>query len=215
MKTFLLITATLALIVGITYMFFTLPNRAFFSKVNLVIGIDASESVRPQMGDYLVLVKSLLEELRSEQDSLTLYRVDDTVNEFSDGLYDGDMERTLTGVVAEVKDHPAKRGTYPAKFWRHVADNAEQSRVPVVILLMSDGDNDDMTAQAIHEMKVAAKRLAQCKRVSAVALCGASSANWESLKTIFQPLGERFHLWTPSDMNTEKPITLLRKAQQN
>lgn len=182
--------------------------------MHLMLGIDASGGARPRLGDYILVTKVMAEQLTAGEDKLTLYRVDNNAKEFSDQPYDGNAENLFQTLKHEIKDKPLQNGTYPAKFWTNTADRASQSKVPVLVVLLSDGDNDDMRPEVVREMKAAAQRLADCPQVRGVTLCGASPTNWQSLRETFKPLGARLTLLSPTEMAADKVTPLLEKTQE-
>jgi hypothetical protein len=182
--------------------------------MHLLMGIDASGSARRRLGDYFLVTKALAEQLSAGEDKLTLYRVDNNAKEFSDQPYDGNTENLLLTLKHEITDKALQNGTYPAKFWTNTADRATQSKVPVLVVLLSDGDNDDMRPEVVREMKAAAQQLANCPQVRGVVLCGASPTNWQSLRETFKPLGARLTLLSPTEMAADKVTPLLEKTQE-
>jgi hypothetical protein len=208
MKTRLL--ASLAALSCCTFSGCSHPHPA----VHVYIGLDASGSARRDRGRYAVLTKGLTEQLQAGQDRLTLYRVDRETHEFSDGVYDGNVEVTLKTLAVEVKAPARQSGTLPAKFWQQAAEHVRQDHGPVVICLMSDGDNDDMRAASWQQMHVDALRLAQCRQVRAVVVCGARAENWERLRAALAPLGSRLHLLSPTQLDAETLPPYLERARQ-
>ena len=180
---------------------------------HLYVGLDTSGSARANLGSYVVLTKSMAEQLQIQRDQLTLYRMDANTHEFSDGVYDGNVEAMLQTVVAEVKTPNPHNGTYSAVFWHRVADRAATEREPVAIYLMSDGDNDDSRSTSWQAMRQAAQRLANNRQVRAVVLCGVRQDNWERLRQTFAPLSGRLHLLSPTQLQTEKALPFLEAAQ--
>jgi hypothetical protein len=182
--------------------------------IHIYTGLDSSGSARKDIGSYVLLTKSAAEQLQAGQDHATMYRVDTATHEFSDGVYDGNVEQTLRTVVAEVKSAPTKGGTFPALFWQQVKSRVEADTEPTVIFLMSDGDNDDMRAQATQQMREAAKSLSQCKHVRAVVFCGANKENWECLRQTFAPLGNRLHILSSTQLNAESISPFLEETRK-
>ena len=191
------------------------PNGCGHIKpIHVYAGIDLSGSARKDIGSYVLLTKSASEQLQSGQDHTTLNRDDIATHEFSDGLYDGNVEQTVKTVVAEVKSAPSKGGTFPALFWQQVTSRVENDSAPTVILLMSDGDNDDMRAEATQQMRDASERLSRCKQVRAVVFCGANKENWDQLREIFAPLGNRLHMLTSTQLDAESVTPFLDEARK-
>lgn len=180
----------------------------------LLIGIDTSGSARSHLGAYVLVTETLAEHLTVGQDRLTLFRLDRAIQEFSDGTYSGDSEAQIATLVAEVKRLSTQARTYPLHFWETATERAERSPQPLVIVLLSDGDNDDARPETSRALAALGTRLARCRQVQAVGICGVTPGNWAALRTAFAPLGHRLHLWSPTQLSDESIPTLLAEARQ-
>lgn len=182
--------------------------------VHLVVGLDASVSARSHLGGYAVLAAQLAGRLTPGQDRLTLFRVDDQTAEFLDKPATGSADATLATIVQELQTVSPRRGTLPEKFWREAADRAQGASSPVVLVLFSDADNDDQRAGSAEAIRQAGHQLAKNSHIRAVVVCGAERRNWAGLRRCFAPLGERFHLIGPSEMEIERLARYLDATRQ-
>jgi hypothetical protein len=183
------------------------------ARLHCYLGLDASQSARPHLGRYTLLSGQIASRLNADTDRLTLFRLDDHVTEFSDKPATGSMEATLTAITQNVQQVSPGHGTFPAKFWEEIAQRAAQSEDAVVILF-TDGDNDDQRAASEKAIRSAAARLAKNPHVKAVILCGVERRNYASLHTAFAPLGEhRFRLLNPQEMEMDTLATYLQEAR--
>jgi hypothetical protein len=183
-------------------------------RLHCYIGLDASGSARTHLGGYTLLSGQIAARLTADTDILTLFRLDDQVTEFSNKPASGSMETTLTAITQNVQQLSPGRGTFPAKYWEETADRAEQSRDNSVILLFSDGDNDDQRASSAKAIRAAIARLAKNPRVKEVIVCGVERRNYASLQSYLAPLGEdRFHLLNPTEMEIDTLAGYLREAR--
>ena len=180
---------------------------------HLYVGLDSSGSWRPYLGVSATLCARQALRLDPDHDHLTLYRMDSSTQEFSDGPAPESGDRLQRTIVSEVQGLSATDGTFPAHFWTTVADRADADTGPVVIETFSDGDNDDQTAQSETAIKKAAQRLAKNPQVVSVSVFGAEPRNWATLRREFTPLGDRFHLCSPSEMTADRVASALGEGQ--
>lgn len=172
-------------------------------------GLDTSASWRPFLGVSATLCARQGLRLDPDRDFLTLYRLDSSTREFSNGLAPESGEKIQRVIIHEVGAVSATHGTFPAKFWTATAARAKSDPGSVVVEIFSDGDNDDQSAQASSEIKTAARSLAANPHVSAVWIFGAEPRNWATLRTEFAPLGDRFHLCSPPEMTIDRVASAL------
>ena len=183
-------------------------------RLHCFIGLDASGSARAHLGGYTLLSGQIATRLTANTDTLTLFRLDDQVTEFSNKPATGGMETTLTAISQNVQQVSPGRGTFPAKFWEETATRAEQSRDNTVVILFTDGDNDDQRASSGKAIRAAIARLAQNPRVKEVIVCGVERRNYASLHAYLAPLGEeRSHLLNPTEMEIDTLADYLRAAR--
>lgn len=172
-------------------------------------GLDTSASWRPFLGVSATLCARQALHLDSNRDFLTLYRLDSSTREFSNGHAPESGDQLQRVIIREVGDVSTTRGTFPAKFWTAAATRAESDPGNVVVEIFSDGDNDDQSAQAAADIKAAARRLAANPHVSSVWIFGAAPRNWATLRAEFAPLGEHFHLCSPPEMTIDRVASAL------
>jgi hypothetical protein len=172
-------------------------------------GLDTSASWRPFLGVSATLCARQALHLDPDRDFLTLYRLDSSTREFTNGSAPESGEKIQRVIIHEVGAVSATRGTFPAKFWTAAAARAKSDPGSVVVEIFSDGDNDDQSAQASSEIKTAARSLAANPNVSAVWIFGAEPRNWATLRTEFAPLGDRFHLCSPPEMTIDRVASAL------
>lgn len=171
---------------------------------HLYAGLDTSASWRPYLGVSATLCARQALRLDPDHDTLTLFRLDSSTREFSDGPAPESGDRLQRTIVSEAASVSGTRGTFPARFWKIVAGRAEGDTSTVVIETFSDGDNDDLTAPSSSAIKAAARQLAQNPHVAGVWVFGAQPRNWETLREEFAPLGDRFHLCSPTEMTLDR-----------
>ncbi len=171
---------------------------------HLYAGLDTSASWRPYLGVSATLCARQALALDPDRDFLTLYRLDSSTREFSDGPAPESSDRLQRVIVREAASVSDTRGTFPARFWNTVAGRAEGDTGTVVIEIYSDADNDDMTAQSQADICRSARRLAANPHVRGVWVFGAQPRNWSTLRREFGPLRDRFHLCSPAEMTMQR-----------
>lgn len=184
------------------------------ARLHCFVGLDASQSARAHLGGYTLLSGQIASRLNSEKDTLTLFRLDDQATAFSDKPATGSMEATLTAIAENVQQVSPRHGTFPAKFWAEIVNRAAQSEDNVVVILFTDGDNDDQRAASEKAIRATAKQLAGNPRVKEVIVCGVERRNFALLQSEFAPLGEhRFHLLNPLEMDINTLADYLQQAR--
>lgn len=171
---------------------------------HLYVGLDTSASFRPCLGLAATLCARQALRLDPDRDRLTLYRLDSSTREFSDGPAPESGERLQRTIIAEVQSVSSTRGTFPARFWTAVAARVPGDAAPVAIEIFSDGDNDDQSRQAADAIRRAARALAADPHVESVSVLGAAPRNWATLRAEFAPLGDRFHLCGPTELTMDQ-----------
>lgn len=179
------------------------------SSCHVYAGLDTSASWRPFLGVSATLCTRQAVRLNPDRDSLTLYRLDSSTREFSNGHAPESGEKLQRVIIREVGAVSGTHGTFPAKFWTAAAARAKSDSGSVVVEIFSDGDNDDQSARASSDIRAAARRLAANPHVSAVWVFGAEPRNWATLRTDFAPLGDRFHLCSPPEMTIDRVAAAL------
>jgi len=171
--------------------------------IHLYDGIDRSVSYRPHLSAAVTLCAGQAGLLDPATDHLTLYRVDRQTREFSDGPVPDDPDAVQHTLVTQVKNVPPQSGTFPARFWTTVADRAAADQDTAVIGFYSDADNDDLNAASEAVIRAAAQKLAANKRVASVSVYGVNPENRADLRRCFAPLGDRLHLYGPTEMTAD------------
>ncbi len=194
----------LALLAGCGHPAAPVNSAVRVQSCHLYAGLDTSSSWRPYLGVSASLCARQALRLDPDHDALTLYRLDSSTREFSDGPAPESGDRLQRTIVSEAASVSGTRGTFPARFWTAVAGRAEGDAGTVVIEIFSDGDNDDLTVRSSSAIEAAAHRLARNPHVVGVWVFGAEPRNWAALRGEFAPLGERFHLCSPTEMTLDR-----------
>lgn len=171
---------------------------------HIYVGLDTSGSWRPYLGVSATLCTRQAMLLDPGRDKLTLYRLDSSTREFSNGPAPESGDRLQRTIVHEVASVSGSQGTFPARFWTAAAGRAAGDPGSVTVEIYSDGDNDDQTAQSVLAIQAAAQRLAANPHVTGVWVFGAEPRNWAALRAEFAPLGDRLHLYSPTEMTGER-----------
>lgn len=186
------------------------PTPAPASRRHLYVGLDTSSSWRPYLAVSATLCARQALRLDPDQgDRLSLYRMDSSTREFSDGPAPESTDRLQRTIVAEVGAASTTRGTFPARFWKAVAARAGSEAGRIVVEAFGDADNDDQTARSRSDICRAARTLAANPHVASVCIFGADPRNWSTLRAEFRPLGERFHLCSPPEMTMDRVTAAL------
>ena len=184
------------------------------TPVHCYIALDASVSARPHLGGYTLLSGQLSGRLNGGVDKLTLFRLDDHVTEFADQVASGSLDTTVREIAQNVKQVSVGRGTFPAKYWEEVANRAEQSSNNTMVILFTDGDNEDQRTASAKSIHASAERLAKNPRVKQVILCSVEQRNYAWLHACFDCLGEkRFHVLNPVEMDISTLADYLEQAR--
>jgi len=193
------------------------------TPVTLIVGIDASDSVRVQgdngslLGENRAAIADMAGQLVAGLDHLKLVRVDRQAREFFDGEAPSGNE-TLLSLLMENTNRPASQnGTLPAKFWTLAAQQAASKEFSpgagVAIVYAGDADNDDLTPQSSQQIACAAQQLADNPRVVSVEFLGFNPKNSAELRTLFAPLGARLRLQSADAPNPRSIIDRLNAAR--
>ena len=166
-----------------------------------LVGIDISASNRKNLPGSVVSVSRFGSSL-GPCDQLALYRVSSVAEEFYSGPPPSSRQKLQELIIAQVREVPRRRGTFPVKFWEEAALRSAGNGRPVLVLLYSDGENDDMSNESRVSLKHVARRLAANTRVRFVGVVAASPKTRRSLRDAFTPLGHRFALLEPDTVST-------------
>jgi hypothetical protein len=173
--------------------------------MDAIIGLDTSDSARKDFKGGALVAASVAERLRAGRDGLRLFRVDHDCREIGTGKTLGDSEATLALIGSEMKSRSKQHGTLPERFWEQVAAQVGAAKTgrPLVIVLATDGDNDDLRPESRRKISGYIARLAASSRVRGVVLYGVRPSNMEAIRQQFAPLGERFHPFTSGENNPD------------
>jgi hypothetical protein len=189
-------------------------NSAFSPPLSppahLLIGWDASKSARKWLPAYVRAGARLVRRFEPDYDWVTMYRVDSETTEFFDEPPPGSILTVQNLLTSELADPPAKDGTSPWRFWKAVAERAAAIQRPVLIVLLTDGENDDQTKAGQHELRFAIARLAGNKNVRRVCVWGVERTSREALRRELSPLGNRLVLCGPLTMHPNQAMASLR-----
>lgn len=189
------------------------PTPGPGTGLHVFAALDASASWRPGLAATASLCAQQAGELNPAADQLTLYRLDDRLQEFSSGPAPDDPDTIQQTLNTQLLAVSPGRGTFPARFWTTVANRAQTDHCPAVIELFSDGDNDDQTAQSKHAICGAVRKLAANPRVRSVCLFGVQPRNWAYWRDCLRPLGDRAHLFSPTELSSDIVTHALEQAR--
>jgi hypothetical protein len=144
------------------------------------------------------------------RDRVTLYRLDRSAAEFYDAAAPASLERLQDLLVRELEDRPARSGTRPAEFWQAAADRADRARSPLVVLLLTDGGNDDRTPDGLAALREAVERLARNPRVRRVCVWGVLPGQRAEVRADLAPLGDRLEVRGLEDVDPDRTLAELR-----
>lgn len=126
----------------------------------LIVGIDASTSARHTLPAYGAALRKLATRMNRPGDQMSILRIDNESREVSGPRPPRGSMTFMKELSKTAKPLPSQPGTYHAIFMGRAASLAKGSRLPVVILLLTDGVNDDFSQEAMRSMKNSAKALA-------------------------------------------------------
>ena len=177
------------------------PTTDSAAAKTLIVGIDRSKSDSDYLLGPAALGTSLLiARLDPQEDRVLVFRVEhdtDLILGPEIPYRSDDLQRAL---VEQLMANPKKPGSLTADFWEQVATAAEKAPGSTVIAFYTDGDAE--SAASASRITVAAKRLADNKRVRAVCVYGRKAGNSKT-DAWFAALGARFRAYPPSLMNTD------------
>lgn len=125
----------------------------------LIVGIDASTSARHSLPSYGAALRRLATRMTRPGDQMSILRIDNESREVSGPRPPRGSMTFMKELSQTAKPLPSQPGTYHAVFMGRAASLARGSRLPVVILLLTDGVNDDFSQEAMRSMKSHAKDL--------------------------------------------------------
>lgn len=166
------------------------------TPVNVYVAIDTSGSARPDLASYIATTSMVAQKLDPSRDRLTLYRFDHLAAEVYDGQRPKLLEAFEIKLANELAREADRKGTLPAKALKAIADAVVRSPhpIPKVVILLTDGGNDDLRATSIHSSHQAAQRLADDASVLKVIIAGVRTGMRESVRNHFSPLQNKLVL---------------------
>lgn len=198
-----------AVVAGIAVLSMPHKNVSQSSGVEVLTGIDVSDSVRQEMaagGTQLgrsIAFAARMGMLLDDRDQLTIFRVARQTEEFYDDKAPSSRDKFQWLLIRHTKPKAAKDGTFPAKFWTEAANRAEHASLPMAVAYLGDADNDDLTMESRQEITKAAERLAKSPAVGEVSIFGANPKNWETLRSEFASLDAKgiLHIYPVDKMS--------------
>lgn len=166
--------------------------------VHVFAGVDRSLSAEPQLGAYAHCLADLATSLE-DHDRLTLYRFDYNPYEFYDGPVPADIEHFKATLLQALRPAPPRRGTRPALFFKAVADRLDREGGEALVVMLSDGGNDDRSSDPMYRQAV--QRLAERPGVRGMAVLGTLPAQRQELRDYLAPFGARLQLQGPEDIS--------------
>lgn len=161
------------------------------APIHAIVGTDGSGSARPHLSDYVQTLVGVAGRLSPGHDRLTVFRFDRTARE----VYGPDAPRSMTQFQLRMVDAFAPtsntRGTIPADFFERSADLLEKGATPAVVVCLTDGGNDDLSAKGNQRMRDVAERLAKNPNVVAVVIAGCVPGTREKIRDLLAPLGDK------------------------
>lgn len=152
----------------------------------LIAGVDASTSARNSLPAYGSVLRKLAARMTAPGDQMSVLRIDNECREVSGPRPPRGSLNFLKELARTARPLPSQNGTYHAVFMDRAASLAEGSSLPVVILLLTDGVNDDFSPEAISSMRASATRLAGNPGFSRVIWAGVNPGWRERIRSEMQ-----------------------------
>ncbi len=118
---------------------------------------------------------------------MSVLRIDNECREVSGPRPPKGSLNFLKELARTARPLPSQAGTFHSIFMERAAGLAEGSNLPVVILLLTDGVNDDFSPEAIALMKSSSARLAKIPDLSSVIWAGVNPGWRERIRAEMQP----------------------------
>lgn len=161
-------------------------------QVGALTAFDTSRSNRAQLAAAAHSAVSLIFRMRPGSDFLYCFRFDTDTREFHRGLVLASAEQTRTLLSANLKSVQARDGTFPASMLDAIAARADSVQHPFIVIIYGDGENSDMSRDAVGSIRSSAARLAKNPNCVGVAMLGAKPETWAFWTETFAALGDRF-----------------------
>jgi hypothetical protein len=167
----------------------------------LISGVDTSASARTQLPEFVKVIKNLGPEMDCPGDMLTVFRIDNESREIFGPRPPLSGRRFMENLVVAAKPGASAPGTYHVAFMERAMLLASTSKLPVVILLLTDGQNDDLSESAIKKMQILASQLGKMSQVKAVIWGGVRTGWRERIRFEMQKaLGDRLRFENLEDL---------------
>jgi len=206
------IVISAATVLGTVVMLRTSPNQRHRQPAMLLEAFDTSSGYRPHLGDAALRGARLAARFDPDCDRVVLFRVDSESAAFYDNAAPVSSDSLLETMNRELKPLPRRNGTYTAAFFSDVTRRAAASSQNVVIVYLSDADNDDTSNAADRALCKSGKDLAGNPRVRAVIFADVSSANRSAIERQFGALGDRLHVFGITDSDGASLCDVCEKA---
>lgn len=138
----------------------------------LIVGIDTSLSARHMLSSYGAVLRKLAVRMNVPGDQLSVLRIDNESREVSGPRPPRGSFTFMRELAATARPAPSLPGTYHAIFMDRAARLTRNSELPVVILLLTDGVNDDLSSAAMNAMRRTATDLASMPQFRRVIWAG-------------------------------------------
>ena len=182
-----------------------MPRR----PIRVLIGWDTSGSNRTRLPEDTRLGIQLIRALDADRDTIKLFRVDRDVQEFFDQKPPESRETLDQLLIQQLRSPAQKRLTRPAKFWKEILPDVRKSQEPVLVVLLTDGENDDQSLPALREFHQAIADLARCLNLQRVCIWGVENETRHTLRQDLAPFGDRLSIHGFPDASIPEALTLI------
>jgi hypothetical protein len=143
-----------------------------------------------------------------------MYRTDWQLHPFFDNSLPESGEKLQWIIYEEVRRAPSQPRTLPHLLWNHLAGQVAQTKRPFVVIFCTDGDADLRTPAIQHQIRRAARALANPLCIG-VYIYGPKASNWAALQQDLAPLYQKNLLkrFPASDMDIEPLCTAIEQAR--
>lgn len=155
-----------------------------------IVGIDTSGSAQRFLGAYATTTGALATMARPDKDRLYVYSFDRQARELYGPEPPFQTEEFAVKLVERLET-AAGLGTHPAAFFEAAVRRAEESDLPITILCLTDGGNDDLSRRAVESLRTSAKSLSENPKVRTVAFAGVVPGQREAIRNAMTALGDK------------------------
>jgi hypothetical protein len=171
--------------------------------IELLIGIDTSGSTAPMLQDFARQSRRIAALVpKSPTSKLAIYRYDTQVQELYDNNAPKSVEKLQEMLEHNLQPNQAK-GTSLANIVLQFAKRLKVAKQPTTVVLLTDGGNDDTSANSHQRTVEAAQLIAQSPCFKKMVICGAQRGSREELRTLLAPLGSKLSFSEPNDLTKE------------